>query len=183
MKAWRQLPNFCLSCVHRQVQDVWFPLIKIVLKYKCKAWLKPHFSTAPHKYSLSRLDITHIEHGVFWYQRYWKRTSKMKKKLKSFYFYICILKYRCNQHKAFKNNCKRLKKYNHIHIHKYRVAVHSRKILWRNNLGEWDLSEGHSSQFGFLVSLTEIRYCLLEDKEIHLSARADLLPRLKKKLN
>lgn len=112
-----------------------------------------------------------------------KKNIKNEKKLKiikTFSFYICTFKCKCNQGKAFKNKRKRLKKYSYIHIHKYMAAVHSRKILWRNNLGQWDLSEGHSSLFDFLVSLTEMRHQLLEDKEIHLSTRADLLPGLKK---
>lgn len=109
-----------------------------------------------------------------------KKWIKIWKQLKIFYFYIWIFKKKCSQSKAFKNKCKRLKKFSYIHIHKYMVAVHSRKILWRNSLGQWDLSEGHSSQSDFLESLTEMRHHLLDDKEIHLSTIADLLPRLKK---
>lgn len=158
-------------------------MIKIILNYECKAWLKPDVRITPYKHSFSCLDIMHTKREVFWYEGYWKRTLKKKKKViqnhENFVLFMFVYS-KTNGGGGVKINAKDWKKYSYIHIHKYMVAVYSRKILWRSSLDHCDLSEEHNSLFHFLVSSTKMRYQPLEDKEIHLSTTADLRPMWKK---
>lgn len=157
-------------------------MIEIILNYEGKAWLKPDVRITPYKHSFSCLDIMHTKREVFWYEGYWKRTSKMKsfKIMKTLFFLCLYIQRQIWGVGVVKINAKDWKKYSYIRIHKYMVAVYSRKILWRSSLDHCDLSEEQNSLFHFLVSSTKMRYQPLEDKEIHLSTTADLRPMWKK---